>query len=93
MLSHDLLYYYYLFSDKPTRGNNIKCYVFYSDTICCGKMSYLAPIAISDHSIAVFSVSLNHSLGLTTLRLILDSRRPNFAQANSSEHCAYISTP
>ena len=75
--------------DQPTRGNNILDYVFCTDIICCDNMSYIAPLANSDHCIVGFTLVLSFPESDDS---ILDSVTPNFAQANWTGLCDYLSS-
>jgi hypothetical protein len=75
--------------DQPTRGDSILDYIFCSDAICCDNVSYLAPLANSDHCIVAFSLALTLPTGDETSE---GDRRPNFARANWDELCGYLNS-
>ena len=75
--------------DQPTRGDNLLDYVFCSDVICCDNISYLAPLASSDHCIVAFSLALSLPAGDGIPDNI---SRPNFGKANWTDLCRYLNS-
>jgi hypothetical protein len=75
--------------DQPAREDNMLDYVFCSDALCCDNISYLAPLANSDHCIVSFSLALSLP---ESDAVHYGSSRPNFAKANWFDLCGYLNS-
>ena len=68
--------------DQPTRSDNILDYVFSSDSLCCDNLSYLPPLASSDHCIVTFSLALSFLDIGDNIAEVSVKLRPNLSKAN-----------
>ena len=77
--------------DMPTRGNNILDLVLCSDVLSCDSECLLPPMGTSDHAVVSFSlcVSLQHQTSCSSTNNLT---RPNYAKADWSSICCFLST-